>query len=77
MRREFLDQTLLWNAAVLSNKLAHYKTNYNEFRGHMSLGGKTSAQIAEKACVPKHPISNCSWISHVNGLFHTPLASQC
>jgi hypothetical protein len=52
VRQEFLDQTLFWNTADLSRKLAQYKTYYNEFRGHLSLGGKTPEQIAEKACVP-------------------------
>jgi hypothetical protein len=48
VRREFLDRTLFWNEADLSRKLAQYKTYYNEFRGHLSLGGKTPVQIAEK-----------------------------
>jgi hypothetical protein len=70
----FLDQTLFWNETDLSRKLAQYTTYYNEFRGHLSWGGKTPVQIAEKACVPKQPIRNYSWISHCNGLFNTPMA---
>lgn len=77
VRREFLDRTLFWNETDLSNKLAQYQTYYNEFRGHLSLGGKTPVQIAEKACVPKQPIRNYSWISHCNGLFHTPMVNRC
>ena len=76
VRTEFLEQTLFWNESDLSRKLAQYKTYYNEFRGHLSLGGKTPVQIAQKACVPKQPIHNYSWISHCNNLFHTPMASQ-
>jgi putative transposase len=76
VRREILDQTLFWNEADLSRKLAQYKTYYNKFRGHLSLDGKTPAQIAERAYVPKQPIHNYSWISPCNGLFNTPMACQ-
>jgi transposase InsO family protein len=76
VKREFLDQTLFWNEADLSRKLGRYNTYYNEFRGHLSLNGKTPLQVAKKACVPRQPIRNYSWISHCNGLFHTPTTAQ-
>jgi len=74
MRREFLDQTLFWSEADLPRKLAQYKTYYKEFRGHLSLDGKTPLLLVEKTCVPKQPIRNYSWISHCNDLFNTPMA---
>jgi transposase InsO family protein len=76
VRREFLDQTLFWREADLSRKQAQYRTYYSKFRGHLSLDGKTPAQIAERAYVPKQPIHNYSWISHCSGLFNTPMACQ-
>ena len=74
VRGKFLDQTPFFNTNDLSRKLAQYKTYYNEIRGHLSTGGKTPVDIADKACVPKQPIRNYSWISHCNDLFNTPMA---
>ncbi len=39
VRREFLDQTLLWNSLDLERKLGSFRDYYNERRIHNSLGG--------------------------------------
>jgi transposase InsO family protein len=37
VRREFLDQILIWNETDLSRKLEQYQRFYNEIRGHLAL----------------------------------------
>ncbi len=39
VRREFLDQTLLWNSLDPERKLGSFRDYYNERRIHSSLGG--------------------------------------
>ncbi len=44
IRREFLDQTLFWNAVDLQRKLDAFQHYYNHVRFHASLEGDTPAQ---------------------------------
>jgi len=46
VRREFLDQTLFWNADDLERKLADFRIYYNHHRTHSSLGGDMPAEVA-------------------------------
>jgi len=46
IRREFLDQTLLWNAVDLERKLEAFQDYYNQNRFHASLEGNTPAQVS-------------------------------
>jgi hypothetical protein len=41
IRREFLDQVLLWNVRDLERKLAEFQVYYNAARSHASLDGRT------------------------------------
>jgi hypothetical protein len=45
IRREFLDQTLFWNAGDLGRKLEAFQDYYNHTHFHASLEGDTPAQI--------------------------------
>ena len=51
IRREFLDQTLFWNASDLERKLADFRQYYNSHRAHTALDG-----IFRQRC-PKKVIS--------------------
>ena len=46
IRREFLDQTLFWNAVDLQRKLDAFQDYYNHNRFHASLEGDTPAQVS-------------------------------
>src|SRR5262249_28142763 len=41
IRREYLDQTLLWTRADLEEKLLGFQHYYNEYRTHAGLDGRT------------------------------------
>ena len=49
IRREFLDQTLFWNAVDLEKKLGLFQEYYNHRRVHASLKGDTPAQVGGEA----------------------------
>jgi putative transposase len=75
VRREYLDQTLLWNQGDLERKLDDYKTYYNQHRCHSGLAGVTPAQ---RSGAPLPPIANLQsyrWRQHCHGLFQTPIAA--
>ena len=46
IRRDYLDQTLFWNAADLERKLTDYQACYNLHRTHRALTGDTPAEVA-------------------------------
>ncbi len=75
IRREFLDQTLLWNATDLERKLSDFQSYYNWHRTHSSLGGDTPAEVA--GGVSKLPIKldNFRWQTHCKGLYQLPIAA--
>ena len=74
-RREYLDHTLFWNAKDLERKLADFRQYYNRERVHQSLGGDTPAVLSGNSLPPRANLCNHSWLSHCNGLFHTPIAA--
>ena len=48
IRREFLDQVLIWNAVDLGRKLEEFRIYYNEHRAHQSLNGSTPNVLANR-----------------------------
>ena len=75
IRREYLDHTLFWNAKDLERKLADFRQYYNRERVHQSLGGDTPAVLSGNPLPLRVNLCNYSWLSHCNGLFHTPIAA--
>jgi putative transposase len=75
IRREYLDHTLFWNAKDLERKLADFRQYYNRERVHQSLGGDTPAVLSGNPLPLRANLCNYSWLSHCNGLFHTPIAA--
>src|SRR5262249_41177600 len=71
IRRECLDDVLFWTAADLELKLSDFKTYYNRFRVHASLG-QTPIQT------PESKLANLKcyrWQKHCGGLYETPIAA--
>jgi hypothetical protein len=46
VRRDFLDQTLFWNAVDLERKLTNFQAYYNRHRTHRSPDGDMPAEVA-------------------------------
>ena len=75
IRREFLDQTLFWNAVDLERKLEHFKDYYNHSRTHASLDGNTPAEISGDSVAHLARLQRYSWQKHCSGLFQLPVAA--
>ena len=75
IRREYLDHLFFWNAQDLERKLTKFKHYYNQDRTHQSLGGDTPAVVSGDLKPLCANISNYSWRSHCNDLFHIPIAA--
>jgi len=75
VRRDFLDQTLFWNAVDLERKLTDYQAYYNLHRTHRSLDGDTPNEVA--GVVTKFPIklNKFRWQSHCRGIYQLPIAA--
>jgi len=75
VRRDFLDQTLFWNAVDLERKLTDYQTYYNQHRTHRSLGGDTPDEVA--GVLTKLPIKlyKFRWQTHCRGIYQLPIAA--
>ena len=75
VRRDYLDQTLFWNADDLERKLTDYQAYYNLHRTHRSLDGDTPAEVAD--VVTKLPITlnNFRWQAHCRGIYQLPIAA--
>ncbi len=50
LRREFLDQTLFWNASDLERKLEKFRQYYNAHRVHTALDGNTPSETSGETC---------------------------
>jgi putative transposase len=76
VRREYLDQVLLWNGLDLQRKLKRFAVYYNQWRVHAGLGGRTPS---ERCCgVTRYRVADLRhfvWRSDCAGLFHTPIAA--
>ena len=75
IRREFLDQTLFWNAVDLGRKLDIFKDYYNRSRTHASLDGNTPAEISGDRVTQPAPLHSYAWQKHCGGLFQLPVAA--
>lgn len=75
IRREFLDQTLFWNAVDLERKLEILKDYYNRFCTHSSLDGNTPAEISGDSVAQPAPLNNYAREKHCGGLFQLPVAA--
>jgi transposase InsO family protein len=72
VRRELLDQTLLWTATDLDNKLRNYQRYFNECRTHSGRDGVTPVETSENTMVE---INRYRWNKICRGLFQLPVAA--
>ncbi len=75
VRREYLDQTLIWNSPDLERKLTLFGDYYNESRVHSSLGGQTPAEVGGNGERQRADIREYRWQSHCGGLYTLPVAA--
>lgn len=75
VRREFLDYSLFWNATDLERKLSDFKTYYNTYRTHNSLGGSTPVELAGAPTRLPVSLTNFRWESHCRGFYQLPMAA--
>ena len=75
IRREYLDHLFFWNTQDLDRKLVSFRQYYNRNRVHQSLAGDTPAVFSGNSRTQCAELSHYSWLSHCNGLFHTPIAA--
>ena len=75
IRREYLDQTLFWNAGDLERKLEEYRHYYNAHRVHTSLGGNTPAEISGESIIRRADLNQPRWKSYCRGLYQLPVAT--
>ena len=75
IRREFLDQTLFWNAVDLQRKLETFKDYYNHNRFHASLEGDTPAQVSGESITREADLEYYRWQTHCRGLVQLPVAA--
>ena len=75
VRREFLDQTLFWNAVDLEKKLEVFLEYYNHGRVHASLKGDTPAQVSGESKTRKADLERYRWQTHCRELVQLPMAA--
>jgi transposase InsO family protein len=75
IRREFLDQTLFWNANDLAQKLEGFRHYYNAHRVHTALDDTTAAEISGRRITRLADLSEFQWKSHCRGLYQLPVAA--
>ncbi|MDA9982551.1 integrase core domain-containing protein [Gammaproteobacteria bacterium] len=75
IRREFLDQTLFWNAIDLEKKLGVFLEYYNHSRVHASLKGDTPAQVSGESKTRKANLDRYRWQTHCRELVQLPMAA--
>jgi hypothetical protein len=72
-RREFLDQTLSWNAVDMERRLEAFQDYYYHSRFHASLEGETPAQVSGQS---KPDDLECyRWQEHCRGLVQLAMAA--
>jgi len=74
IRRECLDQTLIWTTADLEAKLQDFLHYYNGYRAHAGLGGGSPEPGVDGAASPIN-FSSYRWRKHCRGLYQTPMAA--
>ncbi|MCZ6533842.1 MAG: helix-turn-helix domain-containing protein, partial [SAR324 cluster bacterium] len=75
IRREFPDQTLLWNKRDMEKKLGELQDYCNAHRAHQALNLNTPSEAADKGPTIQADMRNFKWQSHCRGLFQTPMAA--
>ena len=75
IRREFLDQTLFWNAVDLQRKLDAFQDYYNHKRFHTSLKGDTPAQVSGESKNRQADLERYRWETHCRGLVQLPMSA--
>ena len=73
IRREYLDRVFFWNVVDLARKLDDFRTYYNAYRVHRSLGGVTPAQRGGASSPVSANLASYAWKPHCRGLFLTPM----
>jgi putative transposase len=76
VRREFLDQTLFWNASDLERKLVDFRQYYNTHRSHTALDGTTPVEVSGRSRIRLADLSLFQWESHCRGLYQLPVAAK-
>ncbi len=75
LRRELLDQVFFWNTVDLERKLESFQVYFNQSRTHMSLDGKTPAEIRGDVITHPATLRNFTWKKHCGGVFELPMAA--
>jgi len=75
LRREFLDQTLLWNSVDLQRKLEAFQDYYNHSRFHASLEGNTPAQVGGESITRQADLEHYRRQAHCRGFAQLPMAA--
>jgi transposase InsO family protein len=73
IRRKYLDRVFFWNVVDLARKLDDFRTDYNAYRVHRSLGGVTPAQRGGASSPVSANLASYAWKPHCRGLFLTPM----
>ena len=72
IRRECLDQTLIWNEVDLQNKLDDFTNYYNNHRVHASFTGIVPTEYGKKRMRPFANLANFNWKSLCRGRVQLP-----
>jgi putative transposase len=75
IRRQYLDQTIYWNASDLERKLEEFRQYYNAHRVHTSHSGKTPSGITKEPASLSADLNNFHWQPHCHGLYQLPVAA--
>ena len=75
IRREFLDQTLFWNANDLLQKLDGFRQCYNAHRVHTAHDDSTPEEMSGRSIVRLADLSKFQWKLHCRGLYQLPVAA--
>jgi transposase InsO family protein len=75
IRREYLDNTLFWNASDLKKKLEEFQQYYNSHRVHTALEGDTPSESGGEAIIHHIDPNQYRWKSHSRGLYQLPIAA--
>lgn len=74
-RREYLDDTLLWNERDLNRKLNMFKAYYNDARVHYSHYGKTPTAKSGGPGIKQINLKDYRWKKFCNGKYSIPVAA--
>ncbi len=75
IREELLDRIIFFTASDLQHKLNQFQSYYNEYRSHMGISGKNTAQKYLSLRPNIVDIQKYRWKSHCQGLFQLPIAA--